>query len=308
MSKFQLQTTAHTSSGFTLLEMVIVIGIMTLLVGIAVPVVGASLRISEVGNTKDTMKGLAEGIRNFYEDTDRFPKTLTELVTTKSKPAGWSGPYVNEGFSGPKGNAFYDAWQNAFEYTVADSSTATLRSWGFNGTDEKGKGDDIDLDIDVEHLLRDKNQKLLDEINTAIQSYNASYRTSMMPVVSDSKEKGKKGKKNEKGWKGGKGASGHWHTHRYIYSGKWVSEKHRHNLNSVHSIKDLYSKKDEEKVGDEPSVLDIPLMNPWTYTLDLLKMRSLLDNSSGRYSTDVWGNAFIPGPDPVQYVTSSGSK
>lgn len=282
-------------SAFTLIEMVVVISIMALMVGIAIPVVGASLRITEVGETKDTMKALGEGIENFFEDTDRFPQALEELIAIEGKISGWSGPYVNEGFSGRQDNIFHDAWQNAFEYT-AETSTATVRSWGLNGKNEKGKGDDIDFVIDVTPLLRSKNQKLLDEINAAIQAYNANYRITSLPVLDDT-GKIKKTK------------SGHWHTHRYIYSGKWTSHTHKHDLGYVHSIRDLYGRTiDKDKVADEPSVLDIPLMSPWLYTLDLLELRSLLDNKDKRYDTDAWGNSFIPGPDPVQYVSSTGGQ
>lgn len=282
-------------SAFTLIEMVVVIAIMALMVGIAIPVVGASLRITEVSKTKNTMKALGEGIENFYQDTDRFPQALDELVTTTGKVSGWSGPYVNEGFSGRKDNIFYDAWQNAFEYT-AGTSTATVTSWGLNGKNEKGKGDDIDFVVDITPLLRSKNQKLLDEINAAIQAYNGTCRVTNLPVLDDT------GKINPTKF-------GHWHTHRYIYSGKWTDATHKHLLKDVHSIKDLYkSKKDKENVADEPSALDIPLMSPWSYTLGLLELRSLLDNKDKRYDKDAWGNSFVPGADPVQYVSSTGGQ
>ncbi|NQT21241.1 MAG: type II secretion system protein GspG [Planctomycetes bacterium] len=277
-------------SAFTLIEMVVVIGIMALMVGIAIPVVGASLRATEASETKNTMKALAEGIENFYQDTDIFPTVLEELVTTKKKVTGWSGPYVNEGFSGSKDNIYYDAWQNLFQYQ-ATTSTATVRSWGPNRKEEKGGGDDIDFVVDVTSLLRSKNQKLLDEVNAAIQAYNSTLRTTSLPVLEDT-GKIKKSK------------SGIWHTHHHIYKGKWTAITHRHKLKDVHSIKDLYDKKKEKDVADEPSVLDIPLLSPWSYTLVLLELRSLLDNHDKRYDKDAWGNAFITGPDPVQYVTS----
>ena len=280
-------------SAFTLIEMVVVISIMALLVGVAIPVVGASLRISGVSKTKDTMKALAEGIENFYQDTDEFPVELKELIAIEGNMSGWSGPYVNEGFSGTKGNIFYDEWQNAFEYIDVDASTKRLRSWGFNGKDEEGGGDDIDFDVDVTSLLRRKNQKLLDEINAAIQVYNAAYRIISLPVLHDT------GNVQNNGY-------GHWHTHQYVYDGKWTSITHKHKLKNIHSMKDLYKNNEgKQKVAHGPSVFDIPLMSPWSYTLDLLELRSLLNNTDKRYDKDAWGNSFVPGPDPVQYVTSS---
>jgi len=289
--------------GFTLIELVVVVSIMALLVGVAIPVVGASLRVTDENTTRKRMEALAEGIRNFYEDTGQLPAALSRLASIDEPIAGWAGPYVDEGFAGTKGNIFYDAWQNAFEYLDIDAHTKRLRSRGLNRTDDSGGGDDIDLVVDVACLARKKNQQLLDEINNAIMTYNLKYR--ITEIAYD---------KNNRPEIPPDDPTGHWHTHRYLYEIAdhiygWVYQTHRHRLTDYHSIKAFYSeKRDRDKVvKDMPSVQDAPLKSPWSYTLSLLEVYGLLDNSDGRYTTDVWGNEFICGPDPVQYVTSSGS-
>jgi len=287
-------TMKRKQSAFTLIEMVVVLAIFVLLTGIAIPVVGASLRVAENDSTTERMKGLSEGIMNFYDDTGRFPVTLQELVSATKKVPGWAGPYVNQGPADKKENIFYDAWQNAFQYIKVDAETTRLRSLGSNGIDEKGKGDDVDLDVNVDSLLRKKNIKLLDEMNGAINEYNGFYRITKLPPMDPT---GKKIKDDP---------NGTWHTHSYIFLGAWHSTTHRHDLALVHSVKDLHPGQ-EDQVGNGDTVLDVPLKNPWTYALGLLLTRALLDNSDGHCSNDAWGHSFIPSPDPVTYVTSGGS-
>jgi len=228
--------------GFTLLEMIVVLSIFALLTGIAIPVAGVALRIEETNSTRDRMADLSEGIRNFYHDVGRFPISLDELITAPKKLVGWAGPYVNQGFTDAKGNILYDGWQNAFQYLNVDAYTKRLRSLGLNAANDGGTGDDIDLDINVADLLRDVNNDILGEINTAISLYNQYYRVT-----------------------------------------------------------------DEPPVGDG-NVVDVPLTRPWSNALSMLVGAGLLGNSNSRYTADVWGNAFIAGPDPVQYVTSQGSQ
>lgn|GEM_PF-3143873 len=281
--------------GFTLIEMVVAISLMALLVGIAIPVVGATLRITEVNTTRERMQDLAVGVANFYEDTEQFPATLTELVSIGGAISGWAGPYVNQGFSGTKGNIFYDSWRNAFQYIDVDADTKRLRSWGFNGTNESGGGDDIDLDVDVVILVRKKNEKLLAEINNAIKTYNTVYRVTEWPYMDyDSINPPDN-------------PDGHWHTHYYIFKDEWTEYTHRHDLAIMHTIRALYTGSNKDNVFIGPSLMDVPLKSPWSYTLSLLEFRQLLDNTDGRYNSDLWGNDFVLGPDPVQYATSSGS-
>jgi len=281
--------------GFTLIEMVVAVSLITLLVGIAVPVVGASLRITEENTTRERMEALAEGIRNFYEDTETFPATLSDLVSISGSISGWAGPYVNQGFDDAKGNIFYDSWRNLIQYIDVDAATKRLRSRGLNATDEGGGGDDIDLDVDATALLRKKNQKLLDEINAAITTYNVTLRITNLPPMAAT------------GVNPPHDPSGHQHTHTYIFDGNWVSVTHRHQLSITHSVRDFYAPADWPRVAWVNTVYDVPLKGSWSYTLSLLELRGLLDNTDGRYTTDAWGNDFVTGTDPVQYVTSGGS-
>jgi len=288
--------------GFTLTELAIAVSITALLVGIAIPVVGASLQAADENATMERMKALAEGVKNFYEDTHQFPDTLSELVTIGDPIPGWRGPYVNEGAGATKNNIFYDAWQNPFQYIDVDADTKRLRSRGPDQADDGGGDDDINLDVDVVALAGKINRELLDEINKAILTYNTKHRITQWPYdASDDTTIPPDD------------PAGHWHTHKYLYEVArhecgWVYQTHRHQLTHYHNMRAFYQgKKEKDKVKEGPSWTDVPLKGPWSYTLGLLELHGLLDNSDGRYTTDAWGNDFICGPDPVQYVTSSGS-
>ncbi|HUS57401.1 MAG TPA: type II secretion system protein GspG [Planctomycetota bacterium] len=268
-----MKTTAKHIRGFTLIELVVVIAVMALLAGIAMPVVAVSLRIAETDATWQRMEDLSKAVTDFYKDTDQFPGNLQELVSA-SGIACWAGPYVNEGFSEPKGNIFYDAWHNAFQYSSIDSSNARLMSWGLNAQDDGGTGDDIVLNVSVEPVLREKNLKLLAEVNDAIRLYNLYYRMSRVEAGADGFTP--PGQVDNPG------------------NGTPPGQSKKNNGGS-----------DE---GSEEVVVDTPLTGPWAITLSMLVQQGLLNNSNGRYTGDAWGNAFITGPDPVQYVTSGGSQ
>jgi len=125
---------------------------MALLAGIAVPVIGATLRIGETQSTVERLEMLAEAIENHFEDTGQLPASLDELVNN-SDTGGWCGPYVNTWFSDSQDDIFHDAWRNPVEYIVDNSHSVLLRSWGYNGRNESGEGDDIDLNVDLSPLF-----------------------------------------------------------------------------------------------------------------------------------------------------------
>ncbi len=248
-------------AGFALIEILIVVGVLTLVAGIALPIVAASIRAADTADTTTEMEAVCAAIESFYRDNASFPASLDDLTSRPIGRTNWQGPYVNFGLgSDPADDFRYDAWLKAYKLVNAPArpgagaSSITLRSWGTNRENDNGGGDDIDLAADVTSAQDRLNETNLDTINTAILSYNRYFRYTYEESGSKGKGKGKgKDKENE-----GKG--------------RWV---------------------------------DTPLQGPWSNVLTVLRDNNLLPIDQA-YNTDMWGDSYICGPDPVQYVTSAG--
>jgi prepilin-type N-terminal cleavage/methylation domain-containing protein len=68
------------SSGFTFIEMVMVIVVMGILLGIAIPVYQAQVRISRESVLKHNLAILRERLDQFKADRNKYPSGLQELV------------------------------------------------------------------------------------------------------------------------------------------------------------------------------------------------------------------------------------
>ena len=147
-------------SGFTLMEMVIVILLLGIVAIVAVPNFFDLRDDAKDAVTKDRMQALkraivgdgrvvAGGVHAFpgyYGDMGRLPSALSELVTQGAQTAynpitriGWRGPYVD---SSNLSSYSSDAWGTAFVYS---SASRYIRSWGPNKADNAGASDDIQL-------------------------------------------------------------------------------------------------------------------------------------------------------------------
>ena len=101
-------TSVFTRDGFTLLEVIIVLAILSLFVGMLVPLsyqffVGQQSRATET-ELEELWSAIvgspARGGFGYVGDVGRFPATLVDLVVapregTGSVLAGWNGPYVH---------------------------------------------------------------------------------------------------------------------------------------------------------------------------------------------------------------------
>lgn len=159
-------------SGFTLVEVIVVLAVLAILTAIAVPV---TLRIFETAaedatreemlNLKKAMIGDPRKLQStfrsdfgFLGDIGRLPSTLDDLYTQGSLPgfsfdsakqagAGWKGPYITGGFSGEEAEDFKkDGLGNDYTFTVGASTLdGTLVSNGPDGA--FGTSDDITVAI-----------------------------------------------------------------------------------------------------------------------------------------------------------------
>lgn len=100
-------------SGFTLVEMLVVLAIIGSIVGLVGPRVLNYLSESKVKTAQIQMENLASALDLFYLDTGRYPTTeegLSALVQRPASVTSWTGPYLKT-TSVPK-----DPWGHGYLY------------------------------------------------------------------------------------------------------------------------------------------------------------------------------------------------
>lgn len=135
--------------GFTLIEIVVATAIISLLVGILVPLTVQVLKVSRERVTIERMKTVygaimgdpALGDFGFLGDIGNFPSALSDLISkpvslatfafhTNNVGYGWRGPYLDLEYEPLK-----DGWGNDFKYsTAAGLPEGQIKSAGPDGT------------------------------------------------------------------------------------------------------------------------------------------------------------------------------
>lgn len=102
------------SSGFTLLELLVVMVIIGLLVGYVAPRYFGQLSQSEVKITHAQIGALAKALDVYRLDTGHYPAEESGLQALQTAPANepkWRGPYLDKAVP-------QDAWGNPYIYRV----------------------------------------------------------------------------------------------------------------------------------------------------------------------------------------------
>ncbi|HEY2756744.1 MAG TPA: type II secretion system major pseudopilin GspG [Pseudolabrys sp.] len=135
-------------AGYTLIEMLVVLTIISLILGLVGPRVLAYLGTSKVKTAKLQIENFASSLDLFYLDTGRYPTNSEGLAALAQRPANvetWNGPYVKGG------HVPADPWGNAYVYRLSGDHTPPyeIDSFGSDGH-EGGTGTAADLS-NVEH-------------------------------------------------------------------------------------------------------------------------------------------------------------
>ena len=127
MKNFQKESTIVIRA-FTLMEIMIVIGIIMLLATIAIPFAAKSLGKGQAATAKLQIQAFESAITNFQIDTGKLPKSLDELMRSNGDKK-WDGPYLN------KKEIPKDPWGNDYIYSISSSSGNgySVTSYGSDG-------------------------------------------------------------------------------------------------------------------------------------------------------------------------------
>ena len=161
-------------AGFSLMELVIAVTIMSVLAAVAVPVAGTVLDQGRRQATMEEMQDLVAAAEAAFVDTLTLPADLEDLAVDPGDD-GWTGPYLVGTFDDHvTGLAGYglDAWSRAYRLDVA-GDVWTLTSDGPDG--KKATDDDLVLELDATRLRRAETLDRLATINQAILAYNGEH-------------------------------------------------------------------------------------------------------------------------------------
>lgn len=129
-------------SGFTLMEMLVVLVVISLIAAVAIPQITKLMGSAKSKSTKIQMETLSASLRYFEMDTGAYPTSdegLSVLWSMGEPPAGWNGPYLRQE------RQLRDPWNRDFLYrSPVEGAPFELISLGADGK-EGGNGEDADI-------------------------------------------------------------------------------------------------------------------------------------------------------------------
>ena len=100
--------------GFTLIEILLVVVIIGILVGLAIPRLGGRVRMAQVAAAKADVENVGMALRLYEVDNGTYPSSLQGLLSAQSGAQNWRGPYLEKGM--PR-----DPWGHDYIYASPGS-------------------------------------------------------------------------------------------------------------------------------------------------------------------------------------------
>ena len=133
--------TGNNQSGFTLMELLVVLAILGLLMSLVGPQVLKQLGGAKTKTALIQIRDLEQALEMYKLDVGRYPNTAQGLDALVDKPggtAGWNGPYL-------KGDVPQDPWKQDYLYKYpGERGELDIFSYGQNGS-PGGDGEDADV-------------------------------------------------------------------------------------------------------------------------------------------------------------------
>ena len=132
--------------GFTLIEILVVIAVISLLAALVAPNVFRHVGTAKDATAKSQIEMLGAALDAYRLDNGRYPTTeqgldaLMTEPTSDPRPNNWKGPYLRKAV--PK-----DPWGNAYSYLCPGDNSPQgydLLSYGADGQ-AGGEGEDVDI-------------------------------------------------------------------------------------------------------------------------------------------------------------------
>jgi general secretion pathway protein G len=142
MNRKAAQKWRSQSDGFTLVELLVVLGIIALLGALIAPQVIRYLSDARVESARVQLKNIESALELYYLDNGAYPaqdQGLQALVTLPPGVGSWRGPYLKNA------RGVVDPWGAAFSYRIpGEHGTFDLFSLGRDQA-EGGSGESVDV-------------------------------------------------------------------------------------------------------------------------------------------------------------------
>ena len=129
-------------AGYTLTEMLVVIGIICLIAAVLTPGIMGQLGRARVKTAQLQLQTVAADVEAFRSDVGRYPTQQEGLQSLLKEPSGvdgWTGPYARDA------KALVDPWNRPLIYTAdAEGQSFTVKTFGADG---KPGGSGVNRDI-----------------------------------------------------------------------------------------------------------------------------------------------------------------
>jgi general secretion pathway protein G len=129
-------------TGFTLLELLVVVAIIGLLAAFVGPRLFGNVSKSEITTAKAQIEAFSRALESYRLDTGKFPETAQGLQVLVNKPADtprWNGPYLQK-------EVPLDPWGNPYAYKRPSSTNRDFEIMSF-GRDGAPGGTDENADL-----------------------------------------------------------------------------------------------------------------------------------------------------------------
>jgi len=127
-------------SGFTLLELLVVVAIIGVLAGYVGPRYFSQIGKSEVNAAKAQIDALEKALDQYRLDTGSYPTGELGLAALLQRPNNepkWAGPYLKKALPP-------DPWGRPYVYRLAENGSVHLLSYGKDGQ-PGGTGENADI-------------------------------------------------------------------------------------------------------------------------------------------------------------------
>jgi general secretion pathway protein G len=142
MTPMKRQRRRKDQRGYSLLELLVVLAIMSLLIAIATPQIMGYFEASKAKTAKIQISNISTALDLYYLANGTYPTDQQGLKALIEKPEGvttWDGPYLN------RADGIIDPWGRPYAYKLPGlHGKFDVSSLGADGK-EGGAGEDADL-------------------------------------------------------------------------------------------------------------------------------------------------------------------